>query len=98
MQETLINNRPVFESTTNDVIIQYNFNRWEINLDISTKLSVESALLYPPNNSYWKLSSNNNIEFQLRIEYIYIMDPSSSAGILSILLYIANNISPCKYT
>ena len=86
MQAILINNRPAYKSTSNDVIIQYNFDRWEINLDTSTRLSVESGLMYPPNNLYWKLSTNNNIEFQLRIEYITIIDPSSLSGIFYIFM------------
>ena len=80
LQETLTNDRPVYKSTINDVIIQYNFDCWEINLDTSTKLSVKSQSQYPPNNSLWQLSTNYHIEYQLRIESINVIDSSSQSG------------------
>ena len=67
-QDTIVNNRPEFKSSTNEVIISYTSNSWSINFDISKKLSLTSGTSFPPNNLYWQLSTNNNIRFQLKIE------------------------------
>ena len=68
LQDNHINNRPFFESSTNDVTISYSIHQWNINLDTSTKLSLLSDAPYPPNNAFWTLSTNNHIEYQLEIE------------------------------
>ena len=75
LQNTLINNRPWFKSITNDVNIQYNNNQWIINLDLTKELSLSSGISYPPNDLFWTLSTNNQIQYRLRIECTTITAP-----------------------